>query len=101
VRALLGHARNDTTQIYTKIRPPQLERAVAFYEAQAQQMLRTSASRRLVDPGSRTSRSVLKPGKKDINEIAVVAPTGFEPVFQPRSRFRLFPTPGSGRLVRR
>ena len=32
VRALLGHARIDTTQIYTKIRPPQLKRAVAFYE---------------------------------------------------------------------
>jgi integrase/recombinase XerC len=29
VRALLGHARIDTTQIYTKIRPPQLKRAVA------------------------------------------------------------------------
>ncbi len=40
VRALLGHARIDTTQIYTKIRPPQLKRAVAFYEAQAQRMLR-------------------------------------------------------------
>ncbi len=25
VRALLGHARIDTTQIYTKIRPPQLK----------------------------------------------------------------------------
>lgn len=39
VRALLGHTRIDTTQIYTKIRPAQLKRAVAFYEAQAQQML--------------------------------------------------------------
>ncbi len=39
VRALLGHARIDTTQIYTRIRPPQLKRAVAFYEAQAQRML--------------------------------------------------------------
>jgi len=32
VRALLGHARIDTTQIYTRIRPPQLKRAVAFYD---------------------------------------------------------------------
>ena len=32
VRALLGHARIDTTQIYTKIRPPQLKRAVATLE---------------------------------------------------------------------
>ncbi len=38
-RALLGHARIDTTQIYTRIRPPELKRAVAFYEAQAQRML--------------------------------------------------------------
>ena len=35
-RALLGHARLDTTQIYTTIRPPQPKRAVAFYEEQAQ-----------------------------------------------------------------
>jgi hypothetical protein len=33
VRALLGHTRIDTTQIYTRIRPPQLKRTVAFYEA--------------------------------------------------------------------
>lgn len=38
VRALLGHARIDTAQIYTTIRPPQLKRAVAFYEEQADQM---------------------------------------------------------------
>jgi site-specific recombinase XerD len=40
VRALLGHARLDTTQICTSIRPPQLKRAVAFYEEKAVQMLR-------------------------------------------------------------
>jgi thioredoxin reductase len=34
VRALLGHARLDTTQVYTTIRPPQLKRAVAFHEEQ-------------------------------------------------------------------
>jgi len=39
VRALLGHARIDTTQIYTRIRPPQLKRAVALYEGQAQRVL--------------------------------------------------------------
>ena len=39
VRALLGHARIDTTQIYTRIRPPQLKRAVAFYETHAVRML--------------------------------------------------------------
>jgi site-specific recombinase XerD len=39
VRALLGHARIDTTQIYTSIRPPQLKRAVSFYEERATKML--------------------------------------------------------------
>ena len=32
VRALLGHTRIDTTQIYATIRPHQLKRAVSFYE---------------------------------------------------------------------
>jgi integrase len=39
VRALLGHARNDTTQVYASIRPPELKRAVAFYAAEAVRML--------------------------------------------------------------
>jgi site-specific recombinase XerD len=39
VRALLGHAPIDTTQIYTRIRPPQLKRAVSFYEEQATRVL--------------------------------------------------------------
>jgi site-specific recombinase XerD len=39
VRALLGHARIDTTQVYTTIRPPQLKRAVAFYEERAAEMV--------------------------------------------------------------
>jgi site-specific recombinase XerD len=39
VRALLGHSRLDTTQLYTRIKPAQLKRAVAFYEARAQRML--------------------------------------------------------------
>ena len=39
VRALLGHTRLETTQIYTTIRPAQLKDAVAFYEAQAQQVV--------------------------------------------------------------
>ena len=34
-----GHARLDTTQIYTRIRPPQLKRAVAFYDQAARRML--------------------------------------------------------------
>ena len=39
VRALVGHARIDTTQLYTMIRPPQLKRAVGVYEAQAERIL--------------------------------------------------------------
>jgi len=31
--------RIDTTQVYTSIRPPQLKRAVSFYEEKALQML--------------------------------------------------------------
>ncbi len=40
VRALLGHAQIDTTQIYTTIWPPQLKQTVAFYEESAQRMLK-------------------------------------------------------------
>jgi site-specific recombinase XerD len=39
VRALLGHARIDTTQVYTSIKPSQLKRAVSFYETKATKML--------------------------------------------------------------
>ena len=39
VRALLGHARIDTTQVYTTIRPPQLKKAVSFYEDRAAEMV--------------------------------------------------------------
>jgi hypothetical protein len=35
VRAMLGHVRLETTQVYTRIRPAKLKRAVAFYEAKA------------------------------------------------------------------
>ena len=41
VRALLWHSRIDTTQVYASIRPPQLKRAMAFYETQAVRMLGT------------------------------------------------------------
>jgi site-specific recombinase XerD len=39
VRALLGHARIDTTQVYTSIRPAQLKTAVAFYDERALRVL--------------------------------------------------------------
>ncbi len=39
VRALLGHKRFDTTQIYASIRPTQLKRAVGFYDEKARRML--------------------------------------------------------------
>ena len=68
VRALLSHARIDTTQIHTKIRPPQLKRAVAFYEDGAEGLLSVEAAppaprvSRTVDPGSRNIRMFLKSG---------------------------------------
>jgi site-specific recombinase XerD len=39
VRALLGHQRIDTTQVYASIRPTQLKRSVKFLEAKASRML--------------------------------------------------------------
>jgi site-specific recombinase XerC len=39
VRALLGHQRIDTTQIYTSIRPTQLKRSVEFLDAKGSRML--------------------------------------------------------------
>ena len=39
VRALLGHARIDTTQVYTSIKPPQLKGAVESYEDKAVRIL--------------------------------------------------------------
>lgn len=39
VRAMLGHTRIDTTQIYAKIRPREIKRAVEFYEAKALDLL--------------------------------------------------------------
>jgi len=35
VRALLGHTRIETTQVYAQIQPKQLKQAVNFYEAKA------------------------------------------------------------------
>jgi hypothetical protein len=46
VRALLGHQRIDTTQIYTSIRPTQLKRAVSFYEEKAVRILASEDVRR-------------------------------------------------------
>jgi hypothetical protein len=37
--ALLGHSRIDTTRVYATIKPPQLKRAVRFYEAKGAQIL--------------------------------------------------------------
>jgi site-specific recombinase XerD len=41
VRALLGHTRIDTTQIYAQIQPAQLKQSVSFYETKALEALRT------------------------------------------------------------
>jgi site-specific recombinase XerD len=42
VRALLGHARIDTTQVYARIRPPHLKHTMAFYEDRATRLLSTT-----------------------------------------------------------
>jgi integrase/recombinase XerC len=39
VRALLGHTRLETTQLYAQIQPAQLKQAVNFYEAKALEVL--------------------------------------------------------------
>jgi integrase/recombinase XerC len=39
VRALLGHTRIDTTQMYAHIQPQQLKAAVSFYESKAVEVL--------------------------------------------------------------
>ena len=41
VRALLGHARLETTQLYAQIRPATLKQAMEFYEAKALDVLST------------------------------------------------------------
>ena len=41
VRALLGHARIETTQIYAQIQPAQLKASVSFYEDRALDVLTT------------------------------------------------------------
>jgi integrase-like protein len=84
-RALLGHARIDTTQVYTSIRPTQLKRAVSFYEEKALQMLSERGCGPI--PGLRTFE-FLKRGAKNGNAIRMVAPTGFEPVFSVRHALR-------------
>jgi hypothetical protein len=78
VPALLGHSRIDTTQVYASIRAPQLERAIAFYEAQAMRMLREWTRPPL--PYSRNIGMPLEPGRKNPSDIRLVAPTGFEPI---------------------
>ncbi|MFO0771307.1 MAG: hypothetical protein U0173_10290 [Nitrospiraceae bacterium] len=44
--ARLGHARIDTTQIYARIRPPQLKHTVGFYEERANRLLSTTITER-------------------------------------------------------
>jgi len=41
VRALLGHTRIETTQVYAQIQPAQLKQSVSFYEAKALEVLTT------------------------------------------------------------
>lgn len=80
VRALLGHARIDTTQIYTMIRPAQLRQAVSFYEQPARQML---ASLRSGEHSMFEEQSHVPQARSlDFNKLKVVQ-SGDEPVFKP------------------
>ncbi len=47
VRAMLGHARLETTQLYAQIRPAQLKHAMGFYEEQAQVAVKGSSAARI------------------------------------------------------
>jgi len=78
VRALLGHARIDTTQVYASSRPPQLKRAVAFLRAEGRGAI--GRVRMGTVPRSRNIQVFLKPGPQNANEIHLVAPTGFDGV---------------------
>ena len=82
VRALLGHQRIDTTQIYTMIRPAQLKQAVSFFtKSRRDECWRTSEAS--ANPCSRNISMFLKHGAKFPNNFNVVVPTGFEPVSEP------------------
>ena len=84
VRALLGHARIDTTQVYTTIRPPQLKRAVAFYEEKAEQMPRTSRTR---GGGFEKQLNVARTRNEKLQPIHRGGPNGIRTRVWSRSRF--------------
>ena len=81
VRALLGHQRIDTTQIYTMIRPAQLSKPCRFTKSRRDECWKTSEAS--ANPCSRNIRMFLKHGANFPNKFNVVVPTGFEPVFEP------------------
>lgn len=60
VRAMLGHARIDTTQAYAQIRPAQLKRAVEFYDGKAMELLGSGAAN--ATPDLKNFQKFLKPG---------------------------------------
>ena len=60
VRALLGHARIDTTQVYASIRPSPAQAGGGFLRAESRGAI--SRMRMRTDPGSRNIRVFLKPG---------------------------------------
>ena len=45
VRALLGHVRIETTQVYARIQPQQLKDALNFYESRALEVLSSRCCR--------------------------------------------------------
>ena len=84
MRGLLGHTRIETTQLYAQIRPAVLKQAVEFYEAKALDVLsgyaETGHAASCLNPVGDATRTC---SHQTPYEIEMVAPTGFEPVFQP------------------
>ena len=81
VRAVLGHTRIDTTQMYARIRPPQLKADGGILRSACEPIAEHDEHGR--QTGLRNNPMFLKPGGNFLNKNNVVVPTGFEPVSEP------------------
>ena len=82
VRALLGHARIETTHIYVgtnSATPSEIHGGILRSTCKPIAEHNTHGE----ESGLRNIRMFLKPGGEFLNNISVVVPTGFEPVFKP------------------
>jgi len=82
VRALLGHTRIETTHIYVgtnSATPSEIRGGILRRPRNPIAEHNTHGE----ESGLRNMRMFLKPGGEFLNNINVVVPTGFEPVFKP------------------